>query len=382
MRFGPDFDALIERFSPGQNSKIAIAVSGGGDSIALLRLAHEWAQRASRTLLAVTVDHGLRLEAKTEAEWVATLCRDLDIAHKSLVWSKPRASQKAARQARYELICREMQVHGVNALLVGHTADDVLETALIRRRRGVRDASIAGPTLASTAPVWPAGQGITMLRPLIFAQRTKIRAYLNGLEQSWLEDPSNENTEFERVRVRNGLARHQRLKMLAQNQIERLQTGRLEQDDAFGAALLRVTVRPDGLMEVADESVTDRLLAVLARCASGSNRDPRAEAVRDLRKTVIAPGDRQTLGGAWFQRTQRGYLIGRDPGAAKALCFDTLFDGRFKRSAESRLPAKKDQAFLVRETTPPSDDWTEIISDRLKHLALCHQTPRLNPVQT
>lgn len=382
MQFGLDFDALIARSSPDPNSKIAIAVSGGGDSIALLRLAHEWAQRARRKLLVLTVDHGLRTEAKREAKWVASLCADLGVAHNTLVWSSPRASQNAARQARYSLICQEMRRHGAIALLVGHTLDDVLETALIRRRRGVRDANVAGPVLASAAPVWPAGQGVALLRPLIFTTRRATRSYLNDLGQFWLEDPSNQNVEFERIRIRKALGRHQRLKELALKQVERLQRDRFDQDDAFGAALMRVVIHPDGLIELPNDVLSDRMIAVLARCASGSARDPRAEAVRDLRNVLFASGDRQTLGGAWFQRSKTGFLIGRDPGDVKAQCIETVFDGRFQKSTVSRLPAKQEQAFLVRGTTPPGDDWTEIISERLKHLAACHQTPRLNPVQT
>ena len=66
MRFGPDYDALVERFSPEPHAPILVAVSGGGDSVALLRLAHDWAQRTEREVIAVTIDHRLREDAAQE----------------------------------------------------------------------------------------------------------------------------------------------------------------------------------------------------------------------------------------------------------------------------------------------------------------------------
>ena len=136
MQFGPDFDALIARFTPDPQTKIAIAVSGGSDSVALLLLARAWAQRSERKLCVFTVDHGLRPEAKDEAKWVEALCTRLDLEHKTLVWADPKPTQNAARQARYTLLCEAMWESGASTILVGHTQDDVLETALMRRRRG------------------------------------------------------------------------------------------------------------------------------------------------------------------------------------------------------------------------------------------------------
>ena len=91
-------------------------------------------------------------------------------------------------------------------------------------------------------------------------------------------------------------------------------------------------------------------------------------------------GARQTLAGAWFQKTADGFLIGRDPGLSQSMNSDSIFDGRFVRSNGAGLPAPSEQAFLVRHASPPRGDWREIISDRLTHMALCLETPNFLPV--
>lgn len=382
MQFGPDFDALIARFTPDPNAKIAVAVSGGSDSVALLLLAEAWAQRSKRQLCVFTVDHGLRAAAKEEAEWVCNLCATRNLDHATLDWSDPKPSQNAARQARYTLISEAMAASGAQTLLVGHTQDDVLETALIRRRRGVRDARAAGPTLASPMPVWPQGRGQTLLRPLIVQRRAGLRNFLMARGQDWLEDPSNQNQAFERIVIRQALARHPGLKEMAVQKIARLQGERVEQDLDLGATLDQCRVHADGLIDAPDEGLSDQALSVLVRCASGSDRTPRGSAIRRLNWRAMVPGERHTVGGAWIQKGQTGCHVGRDPGATFKSDCSGVFDGRFKGASFARLPDPEDQAFLVRHASPPGLHWREIISERLAHLVRCYQTPRLNPVQT
>lgn len=382
MEFGPDFDALIARFSPDPKTKLAVAVSGGSDSVALLLLARDWARKSGRTLCVFTVDHGLRAAARQEAEWVADLCGRLHLEHRTLVWNDPKPTQNAARQARYILLSDATADCGSEALLVGHTQDDVLETALIRRRRGVRDARAAGPALASPMPVWPQGRGQTLLRPLIFQRRARLREFLTRRGQDWLEDPSNQNPEFERIAIRQGLARHPGLNALAVQKTARLQEERMAQEQGLGTQLNQCRVHKDGLIEAPEEAMSDQLLGVLVRCASGSDRTPRGRAIRRLNMTAMVQGERQTLGGAWVQKGQSGYKFGRDPGATFKRDCSGVFDGRFKGASFAQLPNPEDQAFLVRHASPPGTHWREIISERLAHLARCYQTPRLNPVQT
>ena len=382
MKFGADFDALIARFSPKPEVPLAIAVSGGSDSLALLCLTDTWAKTQQRTLVIFTVDHQLRPEARTEARAVAELAADLGHTHRTLAWDDPKPTQSAARDARYRLICTAMRDCGATSLLLGHTFDDVVETALMRRRRGVRDASIAGPALAAPAPVWPGGRGMSLLRPLVGTSREALRAHLRQRGWDWADDPSNQSSAFERVRIRKFLERHPRLNDQSKRFVCKLQEKRHVDDTKTGQALARVRVRADGLIEIDDADASLRTLALLCRCASGTASEPRASAMRDLVDRLDASGKRQTLGGAWIQKSAGGFLIGRDPAMVAAPATGEVFDGRFERSASAGLPASEDQGFLVRHAAPACSDWREIISERIAHMALCLQTPRLHPVET
>ncbi|MEM7458844.1 MAG: tRNA lysidine(34) synthetase TilS [Pseudomonadota bacterium] len=375
MAFGADFSALINRFSSESHQPIALAVSGGSDSLALLLLCRAWAIEADRSLIVFTVDHGLREEARIEAQRVSSLCDRFQIPHRTLQWTTPKPSQNAARQARYALIAEAMADAGARCLLTGHTLDDVVETAFMRRRRGVRGGLTAGPGLAAPMPVWPKGRDMTLLRPLIHSRRKALRAFLIEQGVSWTDDPSNQNLKFERVQVRSFFERHPNLREGIVPTIRALQSARSTLDITTGHALAQVSVSSDGLIELRSDIDDRRLLGLLARMASGRDQDPRHSAVAEMVNTLTEPGARQTLGGAWFQRTQNGFLIGRDPAKSEIDASSALFDGRYARDSEADFPNEGDTSFLVRHARPPSSAWREILSDRIAHLRLCLETP-------
>ena len=375
MRLGADFSALIDRFSLESKQPVALAVSGGSDSLALLFLSHHWAKMTGRSLIALTVDHGLRPEAKFEAAVVAAHCADLGIQHQTLCWIDPKPTQSAARTARYRLLARAVQDAGASCLLTGHTLDDVIETALIRRRRGVRGPIQAGPALAAPLPAWPDGRGIALLRPLVSTTRAALRIYLEARNIEWMDDPSNDNPSFERVRVRKFLARHNSLAAMASRAVMTLQAERARADAALGEELAEIAIKADGLIETPAPALSPRLAGLLARCASGGHRDPRGGAVKDMLANLTTPGSRQTLGGAWFQRTQSGFAIGRDPANGRSQSESALFDGRYVRDSGAELPDRSDASFLVRHALPGDLGWREVISERLAHMRHCYLTP-------
>ena len=121
---------------------LVVAVSGGGDSMALLHVAQAWGRAQGKAVSALTVDHGLRDEAATEAARVAEICADFGVAHRTLDWPDWDGQgnlSAAARAARYDLIGQWAARHGLAGVALGHTADDVAETLLMRmaRRAGV-----------------------------------------------------------------------------------------------------------------------------------------------------------------------------------------------------------------------------------------------------
>lgn len=186
-------------------SRVAVAVSGGSDSMALLRLVHHWQTQTNgpREIHGLTVDHGLRPESADEAQQVANWCASLNITHHILQWSgeKPTTGiQAKARQARYDLMSQWCRDAKVPVLMTAHTADDQAETVAMRRERTSSDRSLAA--------IWPENEwrGVKLLRPLLGERRENLRSYLRDIGQPWLDDPSNENRAFERIRIRDSLA--------------------------------------------------------------------------------------------------------------------------------------------------------------------------------
>jgi tRNA(Ile)-lysidine synthase len=178
--------------------RIGVAVSGGGDSLALLDLLHE----AGVAVAVASVDHGLRPQARDEMALVARYCaaRGLDHAILTWRWDGHGNVQDAARQGRGAAIAQWAQGCGIGHVALGHTADDQAETVLMRLARG---SGVDG--LAAMAPVaWR--EGITWLRPLLEVRRAELRDYLRAQGLRWAEDPSNEDTGYARVRVRQAIA--------------------------------------------------------------------------------------------------------------------------------------------------------------------------------
>jgi len=194
------FDRLMAALGPFErHPAVAVAVSGGPDSIALLSLAADWAARRDGTVLALTVDHGLRPEAADEARLVETVAARLGVCHRTLVWSgeKPKTGlQEAARAARYLLLGAACEAAGILHLLVAHHWDDQVETHLMRRDRGSGPDGLAGMS-ARLATAW--GQ---VLRPLLTVPKTALLAHVAERGLPCVDDPSNRDRRFTRVRVR------------------------------------------------------------------------------------------------------------------------------------------------------------------------------------
>lgn len=194
-----------------EHRHIALAVSGGSDSTALLHLAVRQCRRHANPpeITAITVDHRLRSGSTAEARAVQSMCADLGIRHMTLNWegAKPSSGiQDAARKARRSLIAAAAVRIGADAVFTGHTLDDQLETVAMRQKRG------PGPGLAGIAPVSfvfndaGAGEPVPFKRPMLAASRDALQDFLHKSGIAWIEDPSNENTAYERVAIRQELA--------------------------------------------------------------------------------------------------------------------------------------------------------------------------------
>ncbi len=183
----------------------AVAVSGGGNSLALMHLLVSWTKkRRHKPPVVLTVDHGLRQGSSSDARKVARWARTAGLKAVTLVWKgqKPSGDIEAeARAARYDLMAAWLHKNGVRALYLGHTRDDQAETFLLRLARGSGVDGLASMRATAPIPV-PGHRGISLVRPLLTFERGALRNYLAARGHSWLEDPMNADPRFTRVRIR------------------------------------------------------------------------------------------------------------------------------------------------------------------------------------
>lgn len=189
----------MERLLAGHRpDRLAVAVSGGGDSLALLGLACDWAEENHCRIHALTVDHGLRPEAGDEALLVAREAMRMGAQHDTLYWTgwdgKGNLSA-AARDARYTLMRDFCAREGIGAILLGHTQDDQAETVLMRLARG---SGVDGLSAMSEGRY---GRD-NILRPVLGETRADLRIWLTRQGMRWIEDPTNDDPRYDRVRAR------------------------------------------------------------------------------------------------------------------------------------------------------------------------------------
>ncbi|MEL6979123.1 MAG: tRNA lysidine(34) synthetase TilS [Pseudomonadota bacterium] len=393
-----DLEALFERFVAAlrrllsDQRSLALAVSGGGDSIALLELSAAARARFDPplTLFAATVDHGLRAAAAAEAEGVAAHCARLGVPHAALRWDGPKPTsnlQAAAREARAALLGAWRREIGVGPLALGHTQDDLAETLLMRLARGSGVDGLAAMAEArfeeteAEAKMWatrrPAGASapdaarLRLIRPLLGESRADLRAFCQARGAAWVEDPSNEEDAHLRSRARKALGALAPLGLAAPGLAQtaaRMARARAALDAETAALLARASrAQPMlGLVELnapllaaAPREIGLRALARSLEWAAGAAFPPRFAALEALFAAITdagaaAPGaDDATRSG----RTLHGAVIapaGGEAGragwwrlyrelaaAAAPLAVDAApkrWDGRFLAVNDSRTP--------------------------------------------
>lgn len=194
-----DRETLFRNFA--NHERILLAISGGPDSTALMVLAARWcdAKKNAPKLVAATVDHGLRKEAKAEAAGVAKLARKLKIPHHTLLWrgKKPKTGlPEASRIARYELLLALARETKCTAIVTAHTRDDQAETVLHRIGRGSGITGLAGIRTQRTR------DGMHILRPLLGLSKAQLTAFLEKEKITYAVDPTNSDPRYLRSRLR------------------------------------------------------------------------------------------------------------------------------------------------------------------------------------
>lgn len=346
-----EFDALMAPLGPFEPAPVvAVAVSGGADSLALALLIHGWALARGGQAVGVTVDHGLRPQSAAEAAQVARWLAARGIAHHTLTWGGPRPDadvQAAARAARYRLLEDWCRAAGVLHLALAHHRDDQAETVLLRLGRGSGVDGLSGMARVQET------RAVRLLRPLLAVPAVRLRATLTALGQEWIEDVSNDNPAFARVRMRHlGPALAQEGLTAARLAATAGRMGRARDvlDRTVAEAAMRlVRLDPAGYavagMEALSlpEEIALRLLSRLLLVVGGGLYPPRLDRLEALHAALRTGSGARTLAGCRVVPGRRGLLVCREPARVEPMVAlvpgaEMSWDGRFRLRVAGDAP--------------------------------------------
>lgn len=285
---------------------VAVAVSGGADSLALTHFLKQWADLHRVNLTALIVDHRLRPDSTAEAHYVQSILRAMGVLSEVLTWRGDRptsALQEKARQARYALLEGWCLSHDVHHLFLGHHLDDQFETFLMRLSRGQGIYSLSGmQPLAKRSKV-------VIVRPFLHLSKMEFRTYLQTLGISWIEDPSNMLMKFERVRIRDLTKRLYQQGLDPADVLNLMgilaDLRNLVDKKAKQEFHVRVREEADGTflvdsMDMGMSEVTLRFLRLVIYAVRGGEVDLKTEQLQRLLKALKEEKIKSTLGGCLF----------------------------------------------------------------------------------
>lgn len=342
---------------------VVAAVSGGSDSLALLFLLNDYlsARVDGPRLVAVTVDHGLRPEAAAEAQWVGEVCRRHHIVHETVRWLEPaplRALSEEARIARYNLLCRAAEKFGSNTIMTGHTMDDQVETYTMRLQR------LSKRGLSAMARESRLAGKFRLIRPLLSCRRQHLRDYLEEKGLGWVNDPSNENEAYERVRIRKSIKDESVEE--AMREIAQARELRRKQSRVVASLIKRLKPILNGeILEIApfpadihDYEELGFTFGVLAAVMGGAPFLPPDRQVSQLTAFCSGPVhklERATLVGALIEKSPKGWRIWRENRSLMSKTIKpgetVIWDGRFRIENKSTfsLHVGTEQLTFVKE---------------------------------
>lgn len=330
---------------------LALGFSGGGDSTALLLALR--AVHPDIPLHALIVDHGLRPHSAAEARLAADRAERAGATPHILRWDQPRPGQGHARQARHRRLAHGARQVGASVLCLGHTRDDRIETLRMRAQRPGPEGRMAGPGRLDASPAWPEGEGVVLARPFLDLERGDLRAWLTRCGARWIEDPSNDDLTYERVRLREDpLDVAGASALLRRSDAARTERATLHQSaHALITEAAELTVWGGAHLNrarfaAADRAVALKALEALVLAVSGAADAPAPPSLERLFEALLA-GQSAACAGAHLTAKA---VLGRDAGAAgradgtagaAPLCLDpgqsAVFDGRWRIRAEQSV---------------------------------------------
>lgn len=307
-----EFARLMEPFALAPGTPLALAVSGGPDSMALALCAKEWRRKNPGELVAFIVDHGLRAEAGAEARRTAEVLAALGIEAEILRWEHPPVLARlheTARRARYRLLIDACKKRGIGHLLLAHQREDQAETILMRLAKGSGIGGLGGMRAENLA------DGVRLVRPLLSVPKARLEAVCRAAHVAFAADPSNASAKYARGRLRRVMP------LLAEEglTVERLAdlgARAAEAADAldhYAAMLLRVATKLDaaGVVRIGLDHfrTAPRATALLAlsECLQSVHREdyaPERAPLADLLDALCGDGETPA-------RTLHGCLISK-----------------------------------------------------------------------
>jgi tRNA(Ile)-lysidine synthase len=298
-------------------------------------MAASWAQAHGRRLVVLTVDHRLRPESRAWTQACASLAQRLGLEFRPLDWTGDKPAQgipAAARAARHRLLAEAARELGARVILLGHTASDLDEAAVMR----AEGSSTPSPREWAPSPAWPEGRGVFLLRPMLSLGRAEIRQWLTAQGETWIEDPSNDDLRFARARARAAI----RPPGPASD---------IGLPDGLADLARAMTADTAGVLSIPREALSadqaPKLIAAASLCAAGTDRPPRGDRLDRL--TALLRGAEvvtSTLCGARIEADESTVRFMREPGEIArrgsgelTLTGAGVWDGRFEIDASRRV---------------------------------------------
>ena len=322
------FSKTLKSLGPFESSpSMAVAVSGGADSLCLAFLAHQWAQENGGTLTALHVDHRLREESSKEADLVKSWLQARGISCVILPWDHQgvlSSIQKKAREARYSLLTNFCKEQGIFHLFLAHHQNDQEETFFYRQSKGSGIEGLAGMSAVEEGP------DVRILRPLLGVPKIDLEEFL--APHPFINDPSNTNTKFWRAQFRQNPK---------QGYSPSFGTERIQLEQTLAIVFARyVQVYPEGYATLSEEFLQntspflqEKVLGKILTTIGGHNYSVRSEVVQRLLKNMPTSAW-ISAGGCLIRLQGNAYQIIRECGRIQEVQplkeqSPFLWDGRF-----------------------------------------------------
>ena len=319
-------EKIVRNFASLKLRSCGIAVSGGSDSMALFHMLTDWESSNKPEIIVASIDHGLRSESKSEVEFVKKACEMKKVEHFSLaptthLSKMPGNLQDNARSARYKLLRNWAIAKNLQCILLGHTLDDQEENLLIRFFRG---SGVDG--LVSMEEMVPRSE-ILWIRPLLKFRKEELRNYLRNKNYSWVDDPSNHDDKYKRVKIRKLIKQLKHNNLITPNFVKTadhmLRASKLSREVAISNSKTLLSFNDVGQISFQVEKFSQlfedsqyRILAGILSWFSGRFYKPRFSQLENIYNKIFNVNMKgSTLGGTVFKKKNGIVTVTRELGS-------------------------------------------------------------------